>query len=71
MTLHTATPNPQLARERLLSREAHALAFPELPAIILRTGVKGCKRQQKASPRLLNDAKKTQKLKKTAIIFIN
>lgn len=35
-------PNPERPRERLLNHGAHALTSPELLAIILRTGVKGC-----------------------------
>lgn len=42
MTLHTTKPNHERPRERLLAHGAHALTSPELLAIILRTGIKGC-----------------------------
>ncbi|HEY9281786.1 MAG TPA: DNA repair protein RadC [Eoetvoesiella sp.] len=42
MTLHTAKPNHERPRERLLAHGAHVLTSPELLAIILRTGIKGC-----------------------------
>lgn len=42
MTFHTAPPNPERPRERLLAHGAHVLTSPELLAIILRTGTKGC-----------------------------
>lgn len=42
MTLHTIGPNPERPRERLLAHGAHVLTSPELLAIILRTGIKGC-----------------------------
>jgi DNA repair protein RadC len=42
MTLHTAGPNPERPRERLLAHGPRVLTSPELLAIILRTGLKGC-----------------------------
>jgi DNA repair protein RadC len=42
MTFHTVPPNPERPRERLLAHGAHVLTSPELLAIILRTGTKGC-----------------------------
>jgi DNA repair protein RadC len=42
MTLHSVGPKPERPRERLLAHGAHVLTSPELLAIILRTGVRGC-----------------------------
>lgn len=42
MTLHTLRPQAERPRERLLAHGAHVLTSPELLAIMLRTGVRGC-----------------------------
>lgn len=42
MTLHTIPLKAERPRERLLAHGAHVLTSPELLAIILRTGIKGC-----------------------------
>ncbi|MGB6104533.1 MAG: DNA repair protein RadC [Pusillimonas sp.] len=42
MTLRTPGPKSELPRERLLAHGAHVLTSPELLAIILRTGTRGC-----------------------------
>jgi DNA repair protein RadC len=42
MTPHTSRPKSERPRERLLAHGAHVLTSPELLAIILRTGIKGC-----------------------------
>lgn len=42
MTLHTERPESERPRERLLAHGARVLTTPELLAIILRTGIKGC-----------------------------
>jgi len=42
MTLHLAGPNRERPRERLLAHGARVLTSPELLAIILRTGTRGC-----------------------------
>ncbi|GAB2902598.1 DNA repair protein RadC [Paralcaligenes sp. KSB-10] len=42
MTLHTSPTNPERPRERLIAHGAAVLTSPELLAIILRTGIKGC-----------------------------
>ncbi|TAL83806.1 MAG: JAB domain-containing protein [Candidimonas sp.] len=42
MTLHTNLPSPERPRERLIAHGANVLTAPELLAIILRTGIKGC-----------------------------
>ncbi len=42
MTLHTPHPKTERPRERLIAHGAHVLTSPELLAIVLRTGVKGC-----------------------------
>ncbi|AEC20168.1 DNA repair protein RadC [Pusillimonas sp. T7-7] len=42
MTLYSPSPKSELPRERLLAHGAHVLTSPELLAIILRTGMKGC-----------------------------
>ncbi|MEO6984202.1 MAG: DNA repair protein RadC [Paralcaligenes sp.] len=42
MTLHTNLPSPERPRERLIAHGARVLTAPELLAIILRTGTKGC-----------------------------
>src|SRR3546814_5316933 len=40
--LYSPSPKSELPRERLLAHGAHVLTSPELLAIILRTGMKGC-----------------------------
>ena len=42
MTLHIPGTKSERPRERLLAHGAHVLTSPELLAIILRTGIKGC-----------------------------
>ncbi|NYT78200.1 DNA repair protein RadC [Alcaligenaceae bacterium] len=42
MTSHTTSLKTERPRERLLTHGAHVLTSPELLAIILRTGIKGC-----------------------------
>lgn len=42
MTLPTLSPKAERPRERLLAQGAHVLTSPELLAIILRTGIRGC-----------------------------
>lgn len=42
MTLHTPSLKAERPRERLLAHGAHVLTSPELLAIILRTGIRGC-----------------------------
>src|SRR5690606_14016751 len=42
MNLRTIAPSPERPRERLLAHGASVLTSPELLAIILRTGTKGC-----------------------------
>ncbi len=42
MTLHTPPPKTERPRERLIAHGPHVLTTPELLAIILRTGIKGC-----------------------------
>ena len=42
MTLHIPGNHPERPRERLLAHGVHVLTSPELVAIILRTGIKGC-----------------------------
>lgn len=42
MTQHISRQEPERPRERLLAHGAHILTSPELLAIVLRTGIKGC-----------------------------
>lgn len=42
MTLNTFRPVAERPRERLLAHGAHVLTSPELLAIVLRTGMRGC-----------------------------
>lgn len=42
MTLHISPPKHERPRERLLAHGAQVLTTPELLAIVLRTGVRGC-----------------------------
>ncbi|MGP1616037.1 MAG: RadC family protein [Pollutimonas bauzanensis] len=42
MTLHTPHPETERPRERLIAHGAHVLTSPELLAVVLRTGIKGC-----------------------------
>jgi len=42
MTFHTPRGDPERPRERLLAHGARVLTSPELLAIVLRTGTKGC-----------------------------
>ncbi|PLC51780.1 hypothetical protein CR159_01800 [Pollutimonas subterranea] len=42
MTLRASRPQAERPRERLLAHGAHVLTSPELLAILLRTGIRGC-----------------------------